>query len=496
MEKLLNIENNDALRTFSGFSTLQTIGGDLWILENDVLTSIPSFNALTRVDSTILVADNPLLPTVSGFGALQTIGGYLSIRNSAKLTSIPSFNALTRVDSSIVVRENPLLPTVSGFGQLATIGRNLRIQNNDALTIVSGFGALASVGRGFLVFDNAALATLSGFGALATITRDLIVRDNAKLSSCCGLLRIADDTVVPGGSFTLTNNVSGCNSVDEIPINCDVTTRMLIGSPAILNVTADAGRTAFNVTTNVTWEITKRATDDWITAITPPSGSDNQQITIEYKENTAITTRDAIFTLEATGGGTETLTITLTQDAAARELSADKTRITVTADAGSATFNVTANVPWEITKRDTDDWVTAITPPSGSDDQQITIVYTENTAITTRDATLTLSATDGSETTDITITQEGVPVVGLPTLAQHLRFYPNPASHTLYIEGITQETSLIIRTFSGKTLLRATLHQNQAIDLASLPQGVYLLTLQSGQENAQEQFTRRLVIGL
>ena len=87
---------------------------------------------------------------------------------------------------------------------------------------------------------------------------------------------------------------------------------------------------------------------------------------------------------------------------------------------------------------------------------------------------------------------DAAPVVGLPTLVKNLRFYPNPAAQTLYIEGISQETSLIIRTLAGKTLLRTTLHQNQAIDLADLPQGTYILTLQ----NAQEQSTRRLVIGI
>ena len=86
-------------------------------------------------------------------------------------------------------------------------------------------------------------------------------------------------------------------------------------------------------------------------------------------------------------------------------------------------------------------------------------------------------------------------VLGLPSLGEGLRFYPNPASQILYIEGITQETTLIIREVSGKTLFRATLRQNQAINLTNLTQnlsqGVYLLSLQ----NNHEQITRRLVIG-
>ena len=229
----------------------------------------------------------------------------------------------------------------------------------------------------------------------------------------------------------------------------------------------------------------------------PSRGDEDQQITIQYNENTTSTEREAILTFAATDGGTETLTITLKQDAGARQLSADNTDISVAGDAGDVTFNVTANVPWEITKGDFDDWVTSITPPTGSDNQEITIQYAENTDNNTRIAFLKLASTDAgaTETVRITLYQERNTVVGLPTLAEDLRFYPNPASQTLYIEGVTQETFLIIRTLAGKTLLRSTLSQNEAIDLTALPQGVYLLTLQSGKENAQAQITRRLVIG-
>ena len=62
----------------------------------------------------------------------------------------------------------------------------------------------------------------------------------------------------------------------------------------------------------------------------------------------------------ATGvGATERVEITLTQAAAARQLSADKASIPLTADAASVAFNVTANVPWEITKSDAPaSWIT------------------------------------------------------------------------------------------------------------------------------------------
>ena len=154
------------------------------------------------------------------------------------------------------------------------------------------------------------------------------------------------------------------------------------------------------------WAITKRAEDTFITTISPDTGSDNQRITISYEENTAFTNREAILTLAATGGGTESVTITLTQAGAARELSADKVDIPVNAAAGRVTFNITSNVPWGITKRVADTFITTISPETGNANQQITIVYDENTAITPRDAILTLAATGGgSETVAITLTQ-------------------------------------------------------------------------------------------
>ena len=154
-------------------------------------------------------------------------------------------------------------------------------------------------------------------------------------------------------------------------------------------------------------EITQASPVSWISSIRPSSGSDNQQITIAYDQNTAFTSREAILTLAATGvGASETVRITLTQAAAVRELVADKVRIPVLAVSGSAIFNVTANVPWDITKNVADAWVTSITPDSGTDNQQITIEYEENTAITIREAILTLAATDvGTEMVNITLTQ-------------------------------------------------------------------------------------------
>ena len=201
-----------------------------------------------------------------------------------------------------------------------------------------------------------------------------------------------ENTAITNREATLTLSATDGSETTDITLTQEGAARELSADKVRIPVNADAASAIFNVSANVPWAITKKAEDVWVTSITPDTGTDNQQITIEYDENTAITNREAILTLAATDVGTEMVNITLTQAAAARQLAADKADIPLTVDAGDATFNVTANVPWDITKRPTDDWITSITPPTGSDDQQITITYDENTAITNRDAILTLAA--------------------------------------------------------------------------------------------------------
>ena len=72
-------------------------------------------------------------------------------------------------------------------------------------------------------------------------------------------------------------------------------------------------------------------------------------------------------------------------------------------------------------------------------------------------------------------------ILGLPALTNDVRIFPNPASTHLYIEGIAQETVLTIHTFSGALLLRNFLTQESSVDLRSIPEGAYILTLKGSQ---------------
>ena len=91
------------------------------------------------------ISDNAKLATVSGFGSLQTSGGDLnigtltSVGKNAVLTAIPTFAALTRIDGNLRVASNDKLASFSGFDALTAIGASFLISSNIALATVSGF---------------------------------------------------------------------------------------------------------------------------------------------------------------------------------------------------------------------------------------------------------------------------------------------------------------------------------------------------------------------
>ena len=431
----LFIDGNRALETLSGFAELINLKGHFSLINNRKLTTVSGFEKLSRVGgelelgvTELFSSGNMSLTTLPSFSALTSVGEDLTIESNAALASTPPFPVLKRVGGDLKVNRNLAIKTISGFGSLTSIGGDANFHSNSALATVSDFGSLVSIGGALSFWLNGALADLPAFSSLTKVGGELRITRNDMLSSCCGIFPFVSGTLTLGGGTDIDKNAAGCNSVSDVKANCG-STRTLRALSTDLTATSAAGRVIFDVAANVPWAITN--SDTWISSITPKTGSDNQTITIVYDENTDPVQRDAVLTLSATGvGATETMNINLTQAAAppvsstpsvARQLSANKTDIPVTADAGKAIFDVAANVPWEITNSDT--WISSITPKTGSDNQTITIVYDENTDKMQRDAVLTLAATGvgATETMNINLTQAAAaPVPSTPSVARQL----------------------------------------------------------------------------
>ena len=121
----INIRNQTVIQTISGFAELDSIGQDIQV--------------------TFL---NTSLTSLSGFGALKSIekdvNGHSIRISGSSLTTLPSFDALTRADGNIRI-ETSGATSLTGFSLLKTVGGDLTISRHGNLTTFPSFDALESV---------------------------------------------------------------------------------------------------------------------------------------------------------------------------------------------------------------------------------------------------------------------------------------------------------------------------------------------------------------
>lgn len=172
-------------------------------------------------------------------------------------------------------------------------------------------------------------------------------------------------------------------------------------TPANQDVPYTSGTTSFTVTSNstTTWTVVSNAT--WCTVTS--GGTGNGTITANYTENPTVTTR--IATITATpSGGLLAQSVTVTQAGAPPSLSVTPSNQNVTYPAGTTNFSVISNTDWSAVSNSS--WCTIT--PAGSGNGTIVANFTENSSVTSRVATITVSVASLPDQT-VTVTQEGAP---------------------------------------------------------------------------------------
>jgi len=194
---------------------------------------------------------------------------------------------------------------------------------------------------------------------------------------------------------TLSVTVTGL-PVQTVTVTQAGSAPTLAVTPANQNVTAPAGATNFAVISNTSWTVSSNSS--W--CVPTPSGSGNGTIDATYTENTSTSPRVATLTVTVTGLSPQTVTVT--QAGAALTLSVSPQNQNVSASAGSTSFDVTSNSSWTVASNMT--WCTPTS--SGSGNGTISAVYTENTSVGSRIATLTVTVS-GLSPVEVTVTQAG-----------------------------------------------------------------------------------------
>ncbi len=190
---------------------------------------------------------------------------------------------------------------------------------------------------------------------------------------------------VQGGAFTETFTLTQAGATPFLNI-----------SPNAANAGSTASSVSFSITSNINWTVTESC--PWVT-VAPGSGSGNGTITVNFQENTGLTERQCLITIQ---GSSLTQIFTLTQGGTSPYLNIDPTSETVGPNASTTTFAISSNVDWTITESCS--WV-SVNPASGSGDQTIVVTYTENTSTVGRVCEITVEG--NSITKTFTLTQQG-----------------------------------------------------------------------------------------
>lgn len=243
----LDISENSLLSVLPGFNALQTISGNLEINQNAALTNINGFNALQSLaarvpppppadpdnysQGNLLIGDNASVTSITGFNQLSSIHGF-SIVSHPALTAMGQFPALASMSGSFQILNNGTNPgaqfDIGGFNALQSVPGVFQISQNAGLREIVGFNLLASINSFLARFkSNPLLHTIFGFVKLNMIGGNLDISDNAVIETIGGF-NLLDNTDITGDSYIVGNKNLNCPNMSMPYLPPDVSTGNLV----------------------------------------------------------------------------------------------------------------------------------------------------------------------------------------------------------------------------------------------------------------------------
>ena len=243
--------SGENITNLNGLDVVTSIGGSLWINNNDSLTSLTGMDNLTSIGGTLSIIGYYPLNSLSGLDNLTTINRSLIIGcydedigvGNLSLSSLAGLENLTTIGGNLSISGNWVLTSLTGLNNVISIGEDFNV-NNNALTNLTGLNNVISIGEDLEIYDNNALACLTGLENVTTISgylkinnndaqtsltglenidagsiTNLYIQGNASLSTC-EVQSICNYLVSPNGTFGINNNASGCNSPQEVHYAC------------------------------------------------------------------------------------------------------------------------------------------------------------------------------------------------------------------------------------------------------------------------------------
>ena len=210
------------------------------------------------------------------------------------------------------------------------------------------------------------------------------------------LQAVAISTLIAGCGGTGTENEP--EITPEIKFTEDIVTSGISVESAEQSIT-------LSFSTNVAWSATVSA--DWLT-ISPSSGeAGKNSVKVEVEENRTGQPRSATITI-SDKESMQKVSVTVRQEALKASLTVSPESLEFSANKGEEMLNVTSNTDWVITKDA--EWIT-LDSDKGKGLATIAAGVTENTSLTSRTGSITVSTSDGSVKKTVSVRQSGADVI-------------------------------------------------------------------------------------
>lgn len=168
---------------------------------------------------------------------------------------------------------------------------------------------------------------------------------------------------------------------------------------------------------------------------------------------------------------------------AAPFLTVSETSLSVIAAGEAKTVDVTSNVEW--TAASDAAWLT-VTPASGENDGQLTLTAAANSTTAERTATVTVSTeAEGVAAKTVIVTQPGTTTGISVAKTNTVSVYPNPVTEAFRLQGVEGAALVTVTDLNGRSLLAQTISGEEAVSVASLEQGVYIVRIQTAAEGVK-----------
>ncbi|MCB2222019.1 MAG: T9SS type A sorting domain-containing protein [Bacteroidetes bacterium] len=335
------IISGDDISNLVGLSIVTSIGGNLQIINNDMLTELTGLDniepasienlkitendslSLCHIDNichylldpggSISIANNatgcfnqnqvmqacgltPCLPDGIAFTTQNqvdsfyynypncpVIGGNITIQGD-DISNLNGLHSLRTIEGDLRIKFNNNLTDISGLGNLTKVGGTLLIYFNYSLTNLAGLDSLIQIGDNLEIYTNPNLSSLSGLESLTIIGNNLKIVDNNSLNDLMALTNLSANTFAYL-QITSNDNLSACQveSICDYLLNNNGTASIKNNAPGC-NSQQEVEDACNSIQTNIPLS----SDDDNFTIIPNPLGL-SSFITYTLRDNSHVT---------------------------------------------------------------------------------------------------------------------------------------------------------------------------------------------------------------